>query len=219
MTRIGIALAAVLAIMTLTTSVTTAAEFKSSSSPVMLFGGDSGNHRFTVDGQAVTCNGAAFEKGSLTTPANTVRDVNASYNSCTAFGFAGATVNMGSCTYEFLQPSKINTNEFKGNVALGCAIETFPNVFIETPITIKSSVFGSTCEVLIHESGNTNLSSLRYENHAGDITVIAEVSGISVKKTVDNGLCPLSGTGTVSNGTYNGPTTGSATSGINFFIS
>lgn len=199
---VAVAIAALAAFVGVSSA--SAAQFKSTSSPVMLFGQDTGNHVFKVDNQSVTCTNAVFEKTSLTTPANTVPGVTAAYNGCTAFGFAGASVKMNNCTYEFLTPP--NANE--GNVAVRCGA---------TPATVNASVFGSECSVSIGESGNTNLSKLLYTNNsptAGKVLVEANVTGITVKKNVDNGLCPLSGTGTVTNGNYNGPTPVEGTSGI-----
>jgi hypothetical protein len=178
--------------------------FQAGKSPVMLFGEASGNHTFTVDGQSVTCTSAVFEKASLATPANTIPGVTASYNGCSAFGFSGAAVKMNNCTFEFLTP---NTG-LNGNIALRCGA---------TPATVNVSVFGSECSVSFGESGNTNLSKLTYKNNnpsAGKVLVTAAVNGITATKNKDNGLCPLSGTGTVTNATYNGPVPVQGTSGI-----
>lgn len=206
--RIGVVLVGVLAVFALSASAASAAQFKSNSSPVMTFGQDSGNHVFKVDGQAVACNSAVFEKASLATPANTVPGITAAYSNCTMFGFAGATVNFGNCTIEILTPNAT----LNANVALRCGA---------SPVTANVSVFGSECSVSIGESGNTNLSGVSDANNnpsAGKVLVTANISGITVKKNKDNGLCPLSGAGTVTNGTYTGPTPVEGTSGVGISV-
>lgn len=190
-------------------SSASAAQFLSTSSPVTLYGQDSGNHVFTVDGQAVTCTSASFEKTALATPANTIWGVSAAYSNCTAFGFYPATVNMGNCTYELLQPN----STLEGNVSLRCNVN---------PITIKVTSFGGTeCRVTIGEFGNTNLSKISYANHnptAGKVLATATVTNIMVTKLTDNFLCPLSGVGTVNNGTYNGPTPVEGAGGVVLWV-
>lgn len=205
---VAVAIAALTAFVGVSSA--SAAQFTSTSSPVMLFGEDNGKHVFKVDGQSVTCNVGKFEKASLTTPANVIPGVTAAYSSCTAFGFAGATVNMGNCTYEFLQPNA----SFEGNVAFRCNSSGKATVF--------SSVFGSECEVTIGEASNTNLSKVTYKNLANSPTKVemtAAVTGITANKVKDNGLCPLSGTGSTSNATYEGPTVVEGTSGIGISVS
>lgn len=200
---VAVAIAALTAFVGVSSA--SAAQFKSSSSPVMLFGEDTGNHVFKVDGQSVTCKKAVFEKASLATPANVVTGVTAAYNECTAFGFAGATVNMGNCTYEFQQPNAT----LNGKVAFRCTSGT---------AKVFSSVFGSECEVTIGEASNTSLSNVSYANNATGVTITAGVTGITANKIKDNGLCPLSGTGSTANATYEGPTNVNGTGGINVSV-
>jgi hypothetical protein len=203
LTKIAIALVAVLAMSAVVASGASANPLQSNAKNVILIAEDNGSHTFTVDGQKVVCNKAVFESGELAIPANTISPVNAVYNTCTAFGFAGATVNMGNCHYDFTTPNHINANEHTSEVMIVCTGNT------GNTINVNSSVFGSECSVSIGQNAtNEHLAHVVIDNTTNnapkDLTLTIKVtSGIQVTKNKDNGLCPLSGTGTVNNGTYN----------------
>jgi hypothetical protein len=205
--KLGIAMVAVLALSAVAASAASAAEFKATSSPVMLFGSQEGKHAFTVDGSSVECETATFEAASVTAPSKTVT-VTPAYSGCTAFGFAKAKVEMNGCVYEFLQPNA----SLEGNVHFVCGANK-ARVFV--------SSLGSECEVLIGETGNTNLSKVTYKNEATSPTkvkVIANVTGITAEKTKDTNFCPLKGTGTVTNASYTGNTLVEGTAGIGISV-
>jgi hypothetical protein len=190
-------------------SISGAAQFKSSSTPVMLFG-EAVNGTlfgFTVDGQAFECGKTVFEKASLSTPANTVPGVTVQGNECVGFGFVGATLNMGNCTLEFQQPNA----SLEGKVALRCTGGS--------TVVLKSSVFGSECEVKVGEASNTSLSKYSASNNATGVTISIQATGVTETKTKDNGLCPLSGIGTTANGTFMSGPLFNGTGGINFSVS
>jgi hypothetical protein len=204
LTKISLALAAVLAVSAVAASAAMAApeSFRSTSSPVNLLGEQTTgvNHVFTLDGQKVECNKAVFQKSSLTTPATSIPGVSAAYSECTAFGFVNAEVNMGTCTYTFLQP-----NSLVGKVGIFCGAESGGK---KPFIKIRASFLGSTCEAQVSQNAtNESLSKLEYKNNGTTVDVTANVSGISVNKTADSGACPLSGTG-AGTATYTGPTPG-----------
>jgi hypothetical protein len=203
MKMLGTAIVAVLALSAFAASAASAAEFKATSSPVDLRAGQDTTHTFTTDGSAVTCETATFEANGVVAPSKTVT-VTPAYSGCTAFGFVGAKVEMKGCQYEFLQPSEA----LVGNVKLACGANK---------IRIFASFIGSTCEVLIGETGNTNLSSVSYKNEATSPTTVkvtANVKGITAEKTKDTGICPLKGTGTVTTAEYSGTSTVEGLSGI-----
>lgn len=216
LTKIAIALVAVLAMSAVMASAASALQYKSTSSPVMLHGvqpaGEANQHVFTVDKQAVKCNVAEFNKASQTTPANEITGIVATYSNCVAFGFVGATVNMGNCTYTFKAPTEVASMEFKSNVALACGA---------TPAVVKSSIFGSECEVTVGQAGNENLS----ESTTHEITITQDyfwtthiTENITYTVVKDNGVCPLAGTGTRKTGSYNGNTEVEGTEGIGLSI-
>ena len=201
--KLGIALVAVLALSAVAASAASAAEFKATSSPVDLRAGQDNTHTFTTDGSAVTCETATFAANGVVAPSKTVT-VTPDYKGCTAFGFVGAKVEMKGCQYEFLQPNE----SLEGNVRLACGANK---------IRIFASVFGSTCEVLIGETSNTNLAKVTYKNEATSPTTVkvtAAVTGITAEKTKDTGICPLKGTGTVNNAEYSGISTVEGLNGI-----
>ncbi|HEU5252970.1 MAG TPA: hypothetical protein VFU16_06570 [Solirubrobacterales bacterium] len=200
LTKIAIALVAVLAMSAVVASGASAEfQLESNQENVQLVAEDNGAHVFTVDGQNVTCKKAEFESGIIKTPANTISGVNAKYSNCTAFGFAGATVNMGNCHYDFTTPEQINSHEYTSKAMILC---TGAN-----NINVNSSVFGSECSVSIGQNTkNENLSHVIIHNTTNtpkDLTLTITINEIQVTKNKDNGLCPLSGTGTVNNGSYN----------------
>ena len=213
LTKIAIALAAVLAMSALVASAAAAAQYKSNASPVMLHGAQSGEGLvFSVDGQKTTCNTAEFNRASQATPANEVTGVVATYANCTTFGFAGSTVNMGNCTYTFKQPTLVEGMDYKANFGIACGA---------TPITIKSSVFGSECEITIGQTGNENLAHMlihRLTTPPVALLITFTVTGMRVTKVKDNGLCPLSGTGVVNNGTLNGSVNFEGTESIGIYV-
>lgn len=201
--KLAPALVAVLAISALTASAASAAQYKSSSSPVNLSGSQTSNHVFTIEGQNVSCTSATFAKNGLTTPANEVAKVVPIYSNCTTFGFAGS-VNMASCNYNFDTPNAGLT----ANLDLICSNNS---VGSGTPVsgaggvTIIMMVPGGECEV--HMVSQNNKGTLTFVNNnpaAGDVLVKAAVTGLTMQITADNGLCPLSGPGTVNNATYSG---------------
>ncbi|HEU5251889.1 MAG TPA: hypothetical protein VFU16_01005 [Solirubrobacterales bacterium] len=156
--------------------------------PAELKGAQTTTLVFKVDGQAAQCNSATFS-GTQNEPLDAI-ELEASFSNCTAFGFSGATVTMNTC-------------KFKPNA------DTSTNGFIcgETPIKIKSSAFGSTCEVQIGESGNTKLSKFSASTVNSSPKTVSgkfELTGMAANKTADTGLCPLSGAGNTNNATLNG---------------
>ncbi len=199
---LGTALVAMLALSVMA-SAASAAEFKAAKSPVNLFAGQDTKHVFTTDGSAVECETATFEATGVVSPSKTVT-VTPDYKGCTAFGFVGAKVEMKGCQYEFLQPNA----ELVGNVRLACGANK---------IRIFASFLGSTCEVLIGETGNTNLAKVTYKNEAtspSTVKVTAAVTGITAEKTKDSGICPLKGTGTVKTAEYSGTSTVEGVGGV-----
>lgn len=199
----GIVLTALLALSAIGASVASAAEFKATKSPVMLFGGQVDKHQLVVDGSAVECGTITVEAASVTVPSKTVT-VTPSYTKCTVFGFTNGKVEMNGCQYEFLEPNI----KLEGNIRLACGGNS---------MRIFSSFLGSECEVFIGETGNTNLEKVTYKNEATSPTtfkVTTNVGGITATKTKDTGVCPLDKTGTVKNVTYTGSSLVEGTLGI-----
>jgi hypothetical protein len=205
---LGLALVAMLALSAVAASSASAAleEFKSTSSPVTIKGKQETKHKFTVDGSSVECSTATFQSGSVTTPRTSLL-ITPTYSGCKAFGFVGASVEMNGCKYEFLQP-----NSLEGNVKFACGTNK---------ARVFSSFLGSECEVLIGETGNTNLSKVTYKNEPTSPTkvlVTANVTGITAEKIKDTGSCPLSGVGTTTTASYTGTTLTEGEGGIGISV-
>jgi hypothetical protein len=191
-----------------------AGEFTASSNPISLVGEQiEGSDVWTIDGSKVECGKGTWERPSLAVPTKTVSGIAASSSECTAFGFTGATFNMGTCTIELLQPTSM-----AGNLAIRCGAETANK---KPYINIRASFLNTTCEVDVGESGNTNLADASYTNNSptnGKVKINATLTGITMNRTVDNGFCPLNGTGVITNGSYSGKRTLYGNSGVNFSL-
>ncbi|HEU5253580.1 MAG TPA: hypothetical protein VFU16_09685 [Solirubrobacterales bacterium] len=217
LTKLTLALVAVLAMSAMMASAASA-NYQSSSSPVDLSGSQNGKHAFKVDGQAVECNVANFARKALSTPASEVQNIVANYANCTAFGFANASVTMGTCTYNFDTVNGIWN--FNANIDIACTSNANDNEGVNTgDARIFSSVFGSECEV--HVESQNNKSELTFLNNtpvSGDVRVVAAVTGLTAQISKDNGVCPLAGTGVTNTATYNGNTDVTGDSSINLTV-
>ena len=218
LTKLALALAAIAALTAFVgVSSASALQYKSSSSPVNLSGNQTNTHKFNVDGSNVSCTSATFSRNGLATPANEVSKYVASYNNCTAFGFA-ASVNMGTCTYNLDTPNA----SLEANADLACTsnANVTGNATNNGDARILTNVFGSECEV--HVESQNNKGTITIINNfpgPGQVTTIIHTNNLTAEKSKDNGLCPLSGTGTVNNATYNGDTAVSGQAGVNYEVS
>lgn len=182
---LGLALVAAFAMSAVVASAASAANFTASSYPASGSGGQTTQHKFTVQGQTVTCNTASFT-GSLTEASETIT-ITPAYGNCTAFGFVNAKVEMNGCDYDFNA----------GNGSTG-------SVVIKCPTESSITIVASTCTV--HIPGQTpGTNTVDYKNEAGGVLVTSTVSG--VESTVTSGfLCPLSSKEGDTTGVYTGST-------------
>jgi hypothetical protein len=163
-------------------SASAATEFRAAVSPVKITADQTTTNVFTVDGTKVECTTAHFATLVEIAAPSLTAEVHPEYSGCTAFGFVGASVTTTGCNYNL---------HAAGTVDIVCSAGN----------SIKISA--STCKAEV--ASQTGLSSIGYTNNeGGTVTVAPNVSGITVKKTEDGFLCPLNGTGTVTNGTYTG---------------
>jgi hypothetical protein len=171
-----VAALAVLALSAIGASTAQATNFTASSYPTS-FTAESvkGNDDFQTEAGAVECK--SHFSGTISAASETIT-VNADYSECSAFGFASATVNMGSCDYVF------HTN---GVVDLTCG---------KTP----ASIVASTCEATF--TTQSGLKSVSLKNGTGDITAQAGVTGIAYNVTKDGFGCPFNGTGAKTGASY-----------------
>ncbi len=163
-------------------------------------------HVFKVEGASteVKCKTAHFEGAEeISSPATTV-DVTPSYSNCNAFLGLSATVTNQGCHYKLHIGSTTGTATwYMTPLTLIC---TGSNKIVIEAGTCKASVGGE----------QTFENGVEYMNNGGSPEkglLTANLSGIKVNKEKDGFLCPLSGTGEVSTGTYEGDTNVTAESG------
>jgi hypothetical protein len=166
---LGVAVVAVLALTAFMASAASAKEFKLSAYPVTITGTQEGSHVFDAAGNSITCKKAMFV-GSLSGWSQTLT-MSAEYSECTAFGIAGVTLSMGSCSYVF------NAN---GSVSIGGGSACDAN-----PITyVADAGFFGKCTVKVGAAENSNLTAVTYNNVAnGDVTVVPAVKKVVYTKS------------------------------------
>ncbi|HEU5252335.1 MAG TPA: hypothetical protein VFU16_03285 [Solirubrobacterales bacterium] len=167
-------------------------EFLHSEYPNSAYAESTVNGVLKIDSQSVTCNTEDVNGATQIGPA-TELVLTPSFTGCTAFGFAGASVNPNGCTYRLTQPAG-SADTWNGGFAIKCPAGK--------KLAISSSAFGSECKAEIGEQ--TLASGVSYKNETANAGILLtfNLSAIRVTKVTDNGLCPLGGTGTVNNGTY-----------------
>jgi len=195
---LGPAILTVLALLAFGASSASAAKFTSETKAVVFSGaqGAGQSNLWTIDGannNKTTCGSASYVSKLLNTPATLL--LTPTFGSCTVLEYSEekSTLEMRSCKFELLEPNV----SLEGNDAIRC----------DPGDSIR--FFGSgvgECEALIGETGNTNLPKATYSNLGGTpakFEVKLALSGITVDKKKDGFFCNLSGTGVVTNGTFN----------------
>lgn len=160
-----------------------------------------GNDVFTTEGGTVEC--VSHFEGTLTA-ASSELTVKATYSSCKAFGFASATVNMGSCDYLFTTPVLIGTHE--GPPVNHTWTIPAPHVKCTNAANLVTIIAGN-CEVKIGEhtpTGGHILATATTKTPAepNDVDIKAAVTGIHYNVVKDGFLCPFAGTGAKTDGKY-----------------
>lgn len=167
-----------------------AVNFEAEEFPADLHGEAEEGAVLTVEGK-VTCEGATFA-GELSESAETV-SLAPSYTGCTAFGL-GATIGANGCEFLLHVGEETSSTSFDGAVDLVC------------PAGKSLAVTFGNCEVQI--GSQSGLVSLGYTNHPEaappSFSMQTALTGIEYSKTKDGFLCPLSGTGVKTDGTYAG---------------
>jgi hypothetical protein len=171
-----------------------AAEFEAEEYPVEVTGVQTeGSHVLGVEGGlSVVCEEAKF-KGSMDGWSET-EELAPEYKKCTASGFA-ATITTNGCVYKLHAGEPLaEEGDFEGTTDLVC------------PTGNKIVVVAGTCEVQI--AAQTGLGKIEYDDNPeatpDNVAVSIALTGVKYNKTKDGFLCPLSGTGEKSDGTYNG---------------
>lgn len=187
---IGLAAIAAMALMAFVgaASASAAVEFHTSVGSVSLLGEQEGTHKFTTQGNEVTCTTAKFTGTSPAATTAATQEVHPEYSGCKAFGFAGATVNTAGCQYNF----KAATNEVDLKSCTAGKVTVTVNV-----------AFVAKCVVDVpNQSG---LTGITYTNQAGKKSLIVDANtNLTSNVVTSTGLCPLSvANGVASNYTGN----------------
>jgi hypothetical protein len=160
--------------------------------PVSLVGSQTTEPEFSFEGGWTgKCKKASFA-GSLSA-ASSSYSLTATYSECTAFGFA-ATVTTTGCKFVFQIGEANESGAFPSTTDVSCEAGK--------AITIVTA----TCEVQI--SGQTGLSGVELSNNGASPNEVsaklAIAKSLSYNKTKDGLGCPLSGTGTKTDGGIGG---------------
>ena len=208
---LGLAIGVVLVLSAVMASAAMAVpSFTFSSYPAQVTGSNTkGSEVFTTEGGKVECD-SHFVSHSLSEASSSLT-VTPKYTNCTAFGFVEATVNVTSCSFVKHLTSTVtdfspHKHYYVSHKDLVC--------HLGGAVTITAG----TCKAEI--KGQTGLSSTRLTNLAGGtVTVEDEVKGIAYTVTQDGFLCPFSGTGNKTGGTYTGDIVMSRVGGGSFSVS
>lgn len=196
-TKLGAAVLAALAAMSVSAGAAQAAEFTATEYPAFLSGeqASSGATDFDFEsGQTGDCETVGFA-GPIT-GATSGLEVSPGYNECEAFG-AAATIEPNGCGI-VLHPGSRSSDEFTGTFDISC------------PGGEKIVITGSTCEIQI--GSQTGLGPVSYDVLTTGVDEVEAsygmeaASGFTYTKVADGASCPLSGTGVRNDGTITGAT-------------
>lgn len=200
--RIGLALVAMLALgavvaQAASATAVTSQKFTASQYPVTLHSENTaGVEEFGTEGGVVKCN-STYE--ATVSETSTTLTVTPTYSSCSAFGFAEATVTTNGCDYIFHLTTKVSFGSESGFQAHVDISECNSSTGIQ--------IIAGTCEAwVVPQSGLTtvDVSSMTGVEGStkGDLTVRPRIGGVIFEVTKDGTACPLSETGKKSEGTY-----------------
>lgn len=228
--RIGvIALAAMALVAFVGTSAASAANFHTSASAGSAITGSVAitkegekevkhNHVFKVTGNAVTCNTISFT-GETTGATAETEKVHPEYSNCTAFGFAGATINTAGCQYVFNANTTLN-----GGTEAAVNLTECTEKGGKAGVTITVNVpFIAKCVARVPNQNGIN--GQKYGNMGStpsrDMTVTTKSTNITDEVVESTGACPLAvGTHNTANGnaaTYEGVSTVTVAGGENWW--
>ena len=202
-TKLAAVLLAALAVLVTGASAAQAANFTAAEYPAFISGeqsgpggtGGGGGVGSTIFGfessQMAECESAGF--AGLMTAATGSLTVSSGYNGCTALGSAGATIESNGCEF-VLHPGTGSKDEFTGTFDISC------------PGSEKIVVAGGNCEIQI--GTQSGLGPVTYKNlTTAEPKKAVEAkfgmtggSGFAYTKSKDGSGCPLSGTGSKTDG-------------------
>ena len=177
-----------------------ASTFTAEKYPATIEGTQVGEHVFSVeDSLTVKCGRATFH-GTLSAASSTITMV-PTYQECVAYGFLNSTVNFNGCTYLFHAGVEVSADKHAGSVDIICPSGGF------------IAIVAGTCETQIPPQTGLNTNNIENNTSPMDATATGSLTGITYTKTKDGFLCPLTGTGTKTDGGYAGTATAIGKSG------
>jgi hypothetical protein len=189
---LGLVLIAVLVISAfLATAAQGAPVFTTSAGTVGVHGtGEGIGEKFTIDGVATECKTSHFA-GTVTNGSSTVV-LNPSYTGCTLAG-TGLTMHVktNGCAFHYTLTEVAGTT-YRAHTKITCPTAA--------PIQVEGT--GTSCEYTLGPAANENLTTVDLTKDATDLTIKPTISGITATVTKDGFLCPYSGTGVKTGGTY-----------------
>jgi hypothetical protein len=160
--------------------------------PSEVIGESTNSHVFVAEDELkVTCKHASFS-GTLSGPEEVLL-VTPTYTECTGLGLS-ATVAANGCKYELRGGEEAGEGHFHGTTGVSCPAEK--------QITIAVA----TCEIQIPtQSGHSEVEFIdETKESKSDIAEKWNVKELKYTKAKDGFLCPLTGTGSKTDGTYQG---------------
>lgn len=203
---LAVSMAAVLAMSLVAASGASAGEYHSEVESTTLSGSQIGTDVFTTNAGTVKCNEATYT-GSQTGKTSSEVTINPTYSECTAFGFAGATVEVNMCHYVYnggvehlFSPTRIKAATLK----IVC------NTTEGKEITVVAKLAGVT-KCTVHIPPQEGLQETTFDNEGAgssrDIRATVNVTGIKYSQTAGTGIGACKTENNLTNGTYVGEAT------------
>lgn len=166
-----------------------AAEFHSNAANASIKGTQLGSSVITVDGSTVTCTTNTLSGTGSASKTWTEQDLQPTFSGCTAFGFAGSTVNTTGCNFE------VNSNSTNAN------LEDCTNGGMTIHV---SAFFGTTtCHVFLpNQSGIGNWSWPTGDSTDTTSTIEVVASDVHYTVLASTGFCPLTDDETDDSGSF-----------------
>jgi hypothetical protein len=187
--KLGVSLVAVLALSLAITSLAAAAQFTASSYPASAIKeGSSEYGTVTTEGGSVECeHGSA--SATLSAASSTLTITEGAVSGCKAFGFSGATVTNGECSV-LIHITGGSGDTYTGSSDLLCPAG---KAIVTTAGTCKMETKPQNGSVTITLTNNTG---------EGTVGVKLKTANVAYTVTQDGFLCPFSGTGNKTGGSY-----------------
>lgn len=154
--------------------------------------GEAGHSFIFEDEVKVTCKQVTFS-GAISEPSESLTAA-PTYSECTSYEGKSATVAINSCTYQFAGGEEASENHFHGTMAINCPSEK------------QIVITAGTCEVQITTQSAHNEDEFANEGSESSEYLKVHWANTELKytKAKDGTGCPLTGTGSKTDGKYQG---------------